>query len=241
MSSLLLTCRNKESAHKHYVAALRLAGWTGEVCLVAPGDPEPSLEACSGLILLGGGDIHPRNWDPEEALDKEAEPDLPRDDLELPLVREAWARGIPLLGVCRGVQALNVALGGSLYQDIPTWFGVEPGLHQRGTPEVPELAHTVELEPGSTLSELLGSNHLEVNSRHHQAVRQVAPGLRPVAWHLETQNASGPLIEAIESMDALRFALGVQWHPENLVNLDSEAGRAALGLFQGFIRRAAQG
>lgn len=237
MSSILLTCRNKESAHKHYVAALRAGGWVGAVDLVSPGDPVPSLEGYSGLLLLGGADIHPRHWDPAEPVHGTVELDEGRDALELPLVREAWQRHIPILGVCRGAQVLNVALGGSLHQDIPSRFGVEATLHQRGTPEQPELAHTVAVEPGSALAGLLGSLDPEVNSRHHQAVRRIAPGLKAVAWHPGTRDVEGALVEAVESLDPERFAVGVQWHPENLVGLSGEAGRAALNLFRSFVER----
>jgi len=234
VSSILLTCRNKESAHKHYVKALRLAGWSGELELVAPGDPLPSLEGCAGLLLLGGADIHPRHWDPGEPIHPTVELDEARDALELPLARAAWERRTPILGICRGVQLLNVALGGSLHQDIPSRFGVPAGLHQRGTPDLPELAHAVEVDPASVLAGMLGCTHLEVNSRHHQAVRCIAPPLKAVAWHAGTRDPGGPLVEAVEAVDSGRFALGVQWHPENLVELGSEAGRAALSLFRGF-------
>lgn len=240
VSSILLTCRNKESAHKHYVKALRLAGWTGAIVLVAPGDPVSSLNDCSGLLLLGGADIHPRHWDPLEPVHPTVELDEERDALELPLAREAWERRIPILGVCRGVQLLNVALGGSLHQDIPSRFGVSAGLHQKGTPDVPELAHAVDVDPASALAGILGSISPEVNSRHHQAVRRIAPGLKAVAWHTGTRDAEGALVEAVEAVEAGRFAIGVQWHPENLVELDSEAGRAALRLFRSFAGAAGQ-
>lgn len=241
VSSILLTCRNKESAHKYYVSALRRCGWTGPVELVAPGDPTPSLEGCSGLLLLGGADIHPRNWDPQEPIHSTVELDEERDALELPLARGAWERRIPILGICRGIQLLNVALGGSLHQDIPSRFGVSPSLHQRGTPDNPELAHVVEVDSASILAGLLGTTTPEVNSRHHQAVRRIAPGLKAVAWHPGTRDAEGSLVEAVEALDAGRFAIGVQWHPENLVNLSSDAGQAALNLFRGFVDRATQG
>nr|WP_320133434.1 gamma-glutamyl-gamma-aminobutyrate hydrolase family protein [uncultured Holophaga sp.] len=241
MSSLVLTCRDKESAFRYYVSALRQAGWAGGVELLAPGDPAPDPAPVAGLLLLGGADVHPSEWDPAELVHPKAEPDPDRDALELPLIRRAWALGIPILGICRGVQTLNVALGGSLHQDIPEHFGVEPGLHQRGTPAVPELAHGVELDPDSGLSALLGCTRLEVNSRHHQAVKRLAPGLRAVAWHPGTRDGQGALVEALESEDGTRFALGVQWHPENLVGLDGLPGDAARRLFLAFTRRAAQG
>lgn len=234
MSSILLTCAHKENAHKYYESALRLAGWVGGVTLVTVHDPAPVLENYSGLLLAGGRDIHPSHWDPAECVHREADPDEARDALELPLIRAAWGRRMPILGICRGAQALNVALGGSLYQDIPEAFSVEKTVHHRGTADVPELAHSVMLKPATKLAEILGCTQIQVNSRHHQAVRRIAPGLRAVAWHPETRNGEGLLIEGVEAVDTQRFVLSVQWHPENLVRLDHAAGQAALKLFQAF-------
>ncbi|BDU74806.1 gamma-glutamyl-gamma-aminobutyrate hydrolase family protein [Mesoterricola silvestris] len=234
MSSLLITCRNKSSVGRHYVPAVRAGGWEGGILLVAPGDPVPPLEEVRGVLLTGGDDIHPSNWDPAEPVHPEAGPDPDRDALEIPLARRAWDLGLPILGICRGEQLLNVALGGSLVQDIPDHYGCEPERHQVGSSSLPpQLAHWVIVDPGSRLRTLVGAEAVEVNSRHHQAVMRLAPGLRAVAWH-GTAREGRPLVEGVEAADASRWVVAVQWHPENLVAMDHAAARSALGIFRGF-------
>ncbi len=239
VSSILVACGNKSGAEKHYLPALRRGGWGGEICLVAPGDVLPPLEMVNGLVLCGGMDIHPRLWDEVEALHPAAEVDEIRDAFEVPLVRQAWCLGLPILGICRGEQILNAALGGSLIQDIPTHFGCEPERHRHGSSETPELHHALRLVPDSRLAGLMGCTDLRVNSRHHQAVKRLAPGLRAVGWHPDTVHPeTGPLIEALEAEDASRWAFGVQWHPENLEGLDDGNGEAARRIFRGFAAAA---
>ncbi|WP_291272110.1 gamma-glutamyl-gamma-aminobutyrate hydrolase family protein [Geothrix sp.] len=242
MSSILVSCKNKSGAEKHYLPAIAAAGWTGPTLLVAPGDPLPDLAGVSGLLLTGGADIHPRHWDAAEAVHRKAEVDEDRDAFEVPLIRAAWDRNLPILGICRGEQILNVALGGSMIQDVPDHYGCEPSRHQHGTPEHPDMHHRVQLAPGSRLRALLGEDVFLVNSRHHQAVRRVAPPLVAVGWHLDTVHAdTGPLIEAVEAIDPGRWVFGVQWHPENLVGLKGPAGDAARDLFTAFVQIARQG
>jgi len=236
VSSVLITCRDKSSADRHYVPAVRAGGWEGRVYLVSPGDPVPPLEGFRGLLLTGGDDIHPANWDSGEAVHPAAEPDRERDALEIPLARRAWDLGLPILGICRGEQLLNVALGGSLVQDIPEHYDCEAGRHNLGSSRLPpQLAHWVIVDPASRLRTLVGAEAVEVNSRHHQAVRRLAPGLRAVAWN-GTARDGHPLVEGIEAADASRWVVAVQWHPENLVAMDHPAGRSALGIFRGFHR-----
>ena len=240
MSSILITCRNKPAVERHYIPALRRGGWTGAIQVALPGEPlpamdDPSLGGIAGLLLTGGDDIHPRWWDPEEALHPKAEADEERDGLEIPAVRRAWGLGLPILGICRGEQLLNVALGGSLIQDLPSRLKVDPGLHNRGTSLVPERAHAVAVDPDSRLAALVGKGVVEVNSRHHQAVLRVAPVLKAVAWHREPAGEGEGLVEAVEARDPARWVIGVQWHPENLVGEAGPMGEAALGIFQGFV------
>jgi len=230
VSSLLITCQNKSAVERNYLPALRLGGWAGEVRLVTAGDPVPALDGVAGLLMPGGDDIHPRRWDAAEALHPAAEPDEPRDELEINLVLEAWRRGLPILGICRGEQLLNVALGGSLIQDLPSQIGLDPGLHNRGTSSEAVEAHQVAIAAGSRLAALVGGTVATVNSRHHQAVLRVAPCLRAVAWCRGPEG--GELVEGVEADG--RWVVGVQWHPENLVRLDNATGRAALGIFRGF-------
>jgi putative glutamine amidotransferase len=242
MSSILVSCRNKSGAESHYLPALRAAGWGDPFTLVAPGDRLPDLAACSGLVLTGGNDIHPRHWNLAEPVHATAEVDAQRDDLEIPLIRAAWDRKLPLLGICRGEQILNVALGGSLIQDIPDHFDCESSRHRHGTPDTPDMHHRVQLAPGSRLRALLGEDVFLVNSRHHQAVKAVAPPLRAVAWHLDTVHPeTGPVIEAIEAADPGRWVFGVQWHPENLITLKGPTGDAARDLFAAFVAAARRG
>lgn len=237
VSSILITCRNKDAVLKHYEPALRGGGWRGEVHLATPGDPLPPLADFQGLLMTGGDDIHPCRWEPPEPVHREAHPDEARDALESAAVQQAWDLKLPILGICRGEQFLNVARGGSLIQDLPDRLKVPPGRHNRGTSGVPELAHRVRLAPDSRLAGLVGALEVEVNSRHHQAVLRVADDLRAVAWHVpEPREASGEaLVEAIEAVDPDRWAVGVQWHPENLVGLEGPAGVAARNLFLGFV------
>jgi putative glutamine amidotransferase len=236
-SNLLVSCKNKSGAEKHYLPALKAAGWTGPILLVAPGDALPDLASASGLLLTGGYDIHPRHWDPSEPVHPKAEVDDVRDEFEIPLIRAAWDRNLPILGVCRGEQILNVALGGSLIQDVPDQYACESSRHQHGTPDTPDMHHRVQLAPGSRLRALLGEDVFLVNSRHHQAVKRVAPPLVAVGWHLDTAHVeTGPIIEAVEAADPSRWVFGVQWHPENLVKLKGPAGDAARDLFAAFVK-----
>lgn len=237
VSSILVACGDRAGAEAHYLPPLRAAGWAGGLELVGPGGPLPALEGVAGLLLCGGDDIHPRNWDPLESLHPEAEPDEARDAFELPLLRAAWAARLPILGICRGEQILNVALGGSLFQHLPEACGPAGLPHRQGSSsERPQrLPHEVVLAPGSRLAGVLGAARVAVNSRHHQAVRRLAPGLRAAAWAAETAHAEGPLVEALEAEDPGRWAFGVQWHPENLVDRDDAAGEAARRLFAAFL------
>ena len=235
-SNLLVSCKNKSGAEKHYLPALKAAGWTGTIQVVAPGDPSPDLTKVAGMLLTGGHDIHPSHWDALEPVHPEAEVDADRDLFEIPLIRAAWDNNLPILGICRGEQILNVALGGNLIQDVPDHYGCESERHQHGTPDVADMHHRVQLAPGSRLRSLLGEDVFLVNSRHHQSVKRVAPSLVAVGWHLDTVHPdTGPIIEAVEAADPSRWVFGVQWHPENLVTLKGPAGDAARDLFAAFV------
>jgi len=236
VSSILVACGSRTGVERHYLPALMAGGWSGPCEMVEPGDPLPDLDPVGGLLVAGGLDIHPRCWDAAEPLHPAAEPAEDRDAREIPLVREAWRRNLPILGICRGHQILNVALGGSMIQHVPDHFACPAERHQFGrADDGPELRHRVSLAPGSRLAGLLGTREVLVNSRHHQAVKAVAPVLKAVGWHLDTVNpATGPLVEALEAEDPDRPVIGVQWHPENLVGVDHEAGEAARNLFAAF-------
>lgn len=195
-----------------YITALMQAGGvpvllptalTGAAMLTAYG-------RLDGVLLPGGGDIDPARY-AASAHPATCEVDVARDQLEIDLTRTlVQANDKPVLGVCRGAQLMNVALGGTLYQDLPTEY---PGAlaHQTNLQEFARdhLSHPVEVQAGSRLAGLLGTTTVQVNSRHHQAIRQVAPGLHAVA------HAPDGVIEGLE-LPTHRFAVAVQWHPENL-------------------------
>jgi putative glutamine amidotransferase len=171
-----------------------------------------------GILLTGGGDIDPERFGEAPHLTLfDVVPD--RDQLEMSLVTRSLSDGKPLLAICRGIQVLNVALGGGLYQDIAS----EPGSSVRHSQSEArdQPTHKVKVTPQSFLAEVLGKDELEVNSLHHQAVKALGKGLTAVA------HAPDQIIEGIELADSgpRRFVLGVQWHPEELVARDESARR----------------
>jgi putative glutamine amidotransferase len=186
----------------------------GEVRVVEHGmDITEALRGAGGLLLTGGDDVSPSRYgETSHAATVDGAPE--RDEFEIALVQEARRIGMPILAICRGIQVLNVACGGTLVQDIPTQ--VENALdHSFKVPAHKpfDYAHDVWVDDNSLLAKLMaerlnGSDSCAVNSRHHQAVKTAAPGFRVVA------TAPDGIIEAIEDPSA-RFCLGVQWHPEN--------------------------
>ena len=164
------------------------------------------LDLCDGLILSGGYDVDPARYgETDRGLCGTIQPE--RDEMEVYLCRQAVARDKPTLGICRGVQVMNVALGGTLYQDVRAELGTELP-HQVSEP-VGGIAHTVTLVPGSPLAQLQGMEEMPVNSRHHQSIRDAAPGLQIQA------TAPDGVIESVW-MPGKRFVWGVQWHPETI-------------------------
>lgn len=213
-----------------YVTALVQAG--GAPVLIPSDLPEASWDVLArrldGILFTGGGDIaierfagqpHPKVGGVDEA----------RDAIELGLARSAAENKTPFLGICRGLQLVNVALGGTLYTDI---FDQAPGAlkHNNENPDIykerTELVHPIRIETNSHVSALLGTAHLQVNSLHHQGVRDLAPSLRASAF------APDGIIEAVE-LPGHPFGIAVQWHPEWLT--DQEATRK---LFKAFVEAA---
>lgn len=196
-----------------YLAALQRAG--AEVHPVFPGEPPP--EEFDALCLSGGGDLDPRRYgQPMAGSDP---PDAERDELELALLRRALERRAPVLGICRGLQVLNVGLGGTLRQHVDGHRLPEgAGLVQ----------HRVDVAPGSLLERACGRGPLLVNSWHHQAVhpRDLARGVRATA-------VEGELVEALEAPH-LGWVVGVQWHPER----SEEVAEAATRIFDSFVAAA---
>lgn len=205
-----------------YVESVRWAG--GEPVILAPDDPHrPPLESLDGLLLSGGGDVHPR-WYGQPIAGTEADSiDEARDEMEITLARAALATDLPILAICRGVQLLNVAMGGALVQDLG---------NRHRTPAGAFKHHLVRLEKGTRLASALGtSGQINVNTHHHQGIHMdhLALGLQATAWALP----EGWLVEAVESPDH-RFVLGVQWHPERY----HEVPEAHRNLFREFVRAA---
>ncbi|MGE5225024.1 MAG: gamma-glutamyl-gamma-aminobutyrate hydrolase family protein [Omnitrophica WOR_2 bacterium] len=161
-----------------------------------------------GILFTGGGDIHPRFY---HAAENPLITDIneQRDQEELQIFEAAIQDGKPFLGICRGIQLVNVAAGGSLYADVETEL---PGALRHDCHQEPSrgyLAHEVTVVENSRLAEILGNTRVKVNSLHHQAVRDVAPVFKPVA------HTSDGLVEAVEMQD-YPYGLAVQWHPEDL-------------------------
>jgi putative glutamine amidotransferase len=190
-----------------------------------------ALAGADGLLLTGGGDVESSRYGeaPHPATE---DVDPARDEFEIGLIAEARRRDLPIFGICRGAQVLNIAAGGTLVQDIPSEISGALN-HSLDVPQHQpyDLAHEVWIEKDSLLAQLmaerlLGSDTCEVNSRHHQAVKAVAPGFRVAA------TAPDGVIEAIED-PSLRFCLGVEWHPENFWRTGEFRP-----LFEGFVEAA---
>jgi putative glutamine amidotransferase len=214
-----------------YTAALERAG--AEVRELKPAtDRLPdALEGLDGVLLTGGPDVRPSLYGAGET-HPSTEVDDARDAYELPLAKAAMERRLPLLAICRGVQVLNVAAGGTLIQDLPS---ERPGglNHSVNTPTT-AISHDVEVVPGTLLErivapQLKAGHRLDVNSRHHQAIDAVAPGF------LTSATAPDGTVEAIEAAGAgpQGFCVGVQWHPENFWRTGETAS-----LFESFVSAA---
>jgi len=162
------------------------------------------LRHCHGLVLSGGEDLDPARYG-ERALPELGTVNPARDEMEFGALETALERRIPVLGICRGLQLLNVYFGGTLYQDVGTQF---PGALRHLQEEAWGLhSHEAHIVETSRLAEIVGGTRIRINSFHHQAIKDLAPGL------VEVARAEDGLIEAVEARDH-RWVLGVQWHPE---------------------------
>jgi putative glutamine amidotransferase len=233
-----------KSPERAYVntAYLRAIQAAGGIPVLLP--PQLDAEALAtlwdrleGLVLTGGGDIDPARFgETRHAATDEVSP--ARDALELDLVHRALEDDVPLFAICRGVQVVNVALGGSLYQDIADQYGDAAGskrtpLRHSQTEPRDRPTHAVKvMGEGTRLATIVGALELAVNSMHHQAIKTLGRGLREVAW------APDGIIEGVELADGDRFVVGVQWHPEELVARDA-AARSLFAALVGEARRRA--
>lgn len=192
-----------------YVRALLTAGGIPLILspLMGASLAGSALDGCDGLLLTGGEDIHP-SWygaDPSPLLNP---PSRERDLFELALFAVARQRELPILGVCRGIQLINVALGGTLFQDLPS---ERPGTVDHSPLGARDSrSHTVRIQPGSRAAAALETTSVTVNSVHHQAIKDLAPGLVASGW------TNDGLIEAVESGPGASWILAVQWHPEEM-------------------------
>lgn len=217
---------NKVSARVEYIEAVRRAG--GIPLLVPPGEErvQEVLDVIDGLLLVGGGDIDPALYGgrPHESV-YNVSPE--RDSMEIELARRVAKEGIPTLGICRGAQVLNVALGGTLHEHLPDVVG-DSVAHR--TPDRLPTRHPVRIEKGTRTAEVFGTHELEPSSWHHQAVRDVAPGLAVAA------RAPDGTVEAIE-MRGHPWLIGVQFHCELRAAADPAEQRVFDALVQAAARR----
>jgi len=188
-----------------YVVQVQRAGGLAVVLPPHDGDPGPLLDSIDGLMLTGGNDIEAAAYGAEPHPEAEI-PDAARDAWEAALIRAAVDRDMPVLGICRGMQVMNVAYGGTLTEHLPESHGTHD--HRRTTGTFHGNDHMVHLEEGSLVARAAGETSHSVPSHHHQAVDRVGQGLV-----LTGRSADDGVAEAIE-MPGRRFALGVQWHPE---------------------------
>ncbi|MGH7409333.1 MAG: gamma-glutamyl-gamma-aminobutyrate hydrolase family protein, partial [Candidatus Methylomirabilales bacterium] len=218
-----------EFIRDNYTRAITAAGG---LPLILPIAAEPDLVAdlvgtLDGLLLTGGEDVHPSFYG--EAVQEKCGPiDETRDRFEIGLTRAALARELPVLAICRGMQVLNVACGGTLHQDLA--YRPETAAHHTGVKEDrARRIHPVRVLPGTRLREILGAEEAAVTSTHHQVIREMAPGFRPAAL------APDGVLEGMEKTED-PFALAVQWHPERLALADPNQ----LRLFRALVEAAAK-
>jgi putative glutamine amidotransferase len=215
--------RRTDSSYRDHVDGVVAGGGVPVILPVLdPSLVEAALEGIDGLLLTGGGDIEPSRYRQPAAPEVDGV-DPARDDFELALVCAALESGLPILGISRGHQLVNVALGGTLHQHVPTLTATGHEEPDRAAQEV----HRVRIASGSLLAAVVGSTSLGVNSAHHQVVELAGAGLQVVA------RSEDGLIEAVEGLGDLRV-LGVQWQPELL-----RADGAQAALFGWLVREAA--
>jgi putative glutamine amidotransferase len=193
----------------NYLTAIQHAG--GLPVMIPPDrelieDPDQVLDRIDALILAGGVDLDPALYGAEPHPETEQGTPRERDDTEIALVRRALELDLPLLGICRGMQVINVALGGTLLQHVPDKVGHSD--HRRTPGSFADADHDVRLVPGSLVARAAGEEIHRTKSHHHQAVQEIGDGLEVTGW-----SVTDDLPEAVEARER-RFALGVQWHPE---------------------------
>ena len=217
-----------------YVEVLRMAGAVPWIVPLVPYDKETMQEIFSrldGVFLTGGADVDPGAYN-EKKLPACGYTDPARDAVEIMLLNHARETHKPVLAVCRGIQILNVCYGGTLYQDIPSQVpAAMKHDHFPSAENIPtrqDLTHNITVTPNTRLRKILEDGVVPVNSMHHQAIKDLAPGLKPNAY------APDGIIEGVEGTNG-QYLMGVQWHPEELV--DTQPGMKRL--FTSFVEAAA--
>ena len=171
-----------------------------------------TVDICDGILLSGGGDIDPKFYG-EEVLNETVQFGKCRDEFEFGLFAIARKKGVPIMGICRGMQVINVALGGSLYQDLPSQYESDIS-HAQSTPKT-EPSHSVRVVPSTPLYKLSGCDVMTANSFHHQAVKRLGEGLVPMAY------AEDGIIEGM-FCNVGSYVMAYQWHPERLSAIDEK-------------------
>ena len=201
-----------------YVAGVAHAGGVPMVLPPILEAAEEMVQGIDGLLLTGGTDLDPGYYG-EEPLPELGETIPERDAFEMAVLRHALERSVPVFGICRGLQLLNVALGGTLYQDLPSQLHPDLIAHRQQMPKW-QWTHEVEADAGSEVARIMEATGLRVNSYHHQAIKDLADDLVAVA------HASDGVIEAVESHDlSERWLIGVQWHAEAMRDVESPEHR----------------
>ena len=215
---------NEKDPNNNYILAIKEHG--GIARPLYPGAPPEAFRGLKGLLLTGGRDIDPIHYGEEEH--ETIDIDFERDELELPLCKQAIEENLPVFGICRGIQIMNVAIGSSLYQDIPSQF--TDHLTHKILVNKDDSWHDIQIQPDSLLNQITGETTTEVNSRHHQSLKVIGEGFTVTA-----QSKDG-IIEAIEDTSK-KFMLGVQYHPERMFKEpgSSELQEHSTKLFTAFI------
>jgi putative glutamine amidotransferase len=210
-----------------YVTALESAGLIPLIVppLSSANAAAAVLDSVAGLVLTGGEDVDPARYG-EKRHEKVRSVSAARDATEAALIQAARERGTPVLAICRGIQILNVALGGTLVQDIPSQCDGAIAHDDEGPRD--SRSHEILIEPGSLIAKAIGTEHCTVNSFHHQSVKRVADGMRVTA------RSPDGIIEGIESTSDDWWVMAVQWHPEEMTDSAEPWDR---GLFRAFARK----
>ena len=232
MRIVLTLDRDADAEGNDYVRSLVAAGVPpSAIEVVMPNSSPPKAGSFDALLLGGGVDVDPARYATAVLPDGNVEVDAERDAIDFALLEDALRKKLPVLGICRGLQVINVALGGTLVQDLPS-ERPSPIVHQNpdAPPRKTRLDHTVAVASGTRLASIAGAPRIAVNSRHHQAIARVAPGL---AVSATAEDGVPEAVESSGSEGGAGWLVAVQWHPENLAD-----DPASMRLFAEFVEAA---